>query len=152
MTKDDALKVLRAMPAWADLEEIDPLNAGRIQAAVEQLATLDDRALREVVARYIAEERGAHGALSVSAASRLYVLVRFVYAAPPRAPGGLARFGAFHGIPNGEGWVDEQWPWSEQHGHMNLTSRFGGYYGDEYLALDELDAFQRRYGRRKDKR
>ncbi|VTU28750.1 hypothetical protein [Variovorax sp. RA8] len=148
MTEDNALNVLRAMPAWADLEDLDPAEASRIETAARQLAMLDDTALRRVVVRYIEEERLAHGEFGVSAASRLYVLTRFVYAAPARAAGGVARFAAFHGIPAGEGWVDEQWPWSEQGGHLKLTSRFGGYFGDEYLALDELDAFRERYGRR----
>jgi hypothetical protein len=149
MTEDEALNVLRGMPAWAEVEDMDPAKIGRIEAAAAQLAALDDAALRRVVARYVAEEHKAHGELGVPAAGRLYVLVRFVFAAPARAPGNVARFGAFHGIPTGDGWVDEQWPWSEQGGHLRLTSPFGGYFGDEYLALDELDAFQKRYGRRK---
>lgn len=149
MTEDEALAALHTMPAWAEIEDMQPADVQRIATAVAQIATLDDAALRRVVARYIDEERKAHGELGVPAASRLYVLVRFVYAAPARAPGGVARFGAFHGIPTGDGWVDEQWPWSEQAGHLKLTSRFGGYFGDEYLALDELDAFRTRYGRRK---
>jgi len=149
MTEDDALSALRAMPAWAEIDDMKSANVQRIESAVAQIATLDDAALRRVVARYIDEERKAHGELGVPAASRLYVLVRFVYAAPARAPGGVARFGAFHGIPTGNGWVDEQWPWSEESGRLKLTSRFGGYFGDEYLALDEIDAFRTRYGRRK---
>jgi hypothetical protein len=149
MTEDEALAALRGMPAWAEIEDMRPADVKRIETAVAQLTGLDDAALRRVVARYIDDERKAHGELGVPAASRLYVLVRFVYAAPPRAPGGVARFGAFHGIPTGDGWVDEQWPWSEQGGRLELTSRFGGYFGDEYLALDELDAFRTRYGRRK---
>lgn len=150
MTQDDALKLLRDMPAWADMEEVDPVSAARIESAVRQIGELDDAALREVVERYVAGERAAHGELGVSAASRLYVLTRHIYAAPARAPSGLARFGAFHGIPTGEGWVDELWPWTEEEGGLKLASRFGGYFGDEYLALDEMDAFRVRYGRRKD--
>ena len=149
MTDDEALSVLRAMPAWAEVEDLEPAAVQRIEAAAGQLAALDDTALRRVVARYIDEERKAHGELGVPAASRLYVLVRFVFAAPARAPGNIARFGAFHGIPTGPGWVDEQWPWSEQGGRLAVTGRFGGYFGDEYLALDEYDAFRTRYGRRK---
>lgn len=149
MTQDDALKVLHEMPAWAELEDLDPEQTSRIQTAVRQLATLDDKALRLLVVRYIAGERAAHAELGVPAASRLYVLVRFVFDAPRRATAGLARFGAFHGIPTGPGWVDEQWPWSERNGRLVLSSPFGGYFGDEYLALDEFDAFRARYGRRK---
>lgn len=149
MTDDDALNVLRAMPAWAELEDLEPELVRRIEADAARLATLDDAALRRLVARYVETEHAAHGELDVPAASRLYVLIRYVYAAPARAPGGVARFGAFAGIPTGEGWVDERWPWSERDGRLHLTSPFGGYFGDEYLALDELDAFHQRYGRRK---
>lgn len=149
MTDDEALSVLRDMPAWAEQEDLEPAAVARIEDAAARLAALDDAALRRVFERYVEGERAAHGDLGVPAASRLYVLVRFVYAAPARAQAGLARFGAFAGIPTGPGWVDEQWPWSEREGRLHLTERFGGYFGDEYLALDELDAFRARYGRRK---
>lgn len=149
MTEDEALDVLRAMPAWAEEEDLEPAAAQRIEEDVARLAALDDAALRRLVERYAIAERAAHGDLGVPAASRLYVLIRFVYAAPARAQGGVPRFGAFAGIPSGEGWVDEQWPWTERDGRLRLTERFGGYFGDEYLALDELDAFRARYGRRK---
>jgi hypothetical protein len=149
MTDEDALHVLRDMPAWAEQEDLEPAAVQRIEADVARLATLDDAALRRLVAGYVEAERAAHGDLGVPAASRIYVLLRYVYAAPARAPGGVARFAAFAGIPSGEGWVDEQWPWTERDGRLHLTERFGGYFGDDYLALDELDAFQQRYGRRK---
>src|SRR5262245_61614774 len=86
MTDDEALAALRGMPAWAEIEDMRPADVQRIETAVAQLAALEDTALRRVVARYIDDERKAHGELGVPAASRLYVLVRFVYAAPPRAP------------------------------------------------------------------
>jgi hypothetical protein len=148
-TEDEALDLLRAMPAWAEQEDLEPAAVQRIEAGVARLAALDDAALRRLVERYVEAENAAHGELGVPAASRLYVVIRYVYAAPARAPGGVARFGAFAGIPTGEGWVDEQWPWTERDGRLHLTERFGGYFGDEYLALEELDAFRQRYGRRK---
>lgn len=151
MTDDDALRVLRDMPAWAEVQDADPAKTARIEAAVGQLEQLDDAGLRRVVARYVDDERRAHGELGVPAASRLYVLARYVFAAPAHVVTTAAtamRFGAFHGVPNGKGWVDEQWPWSEHAGKLRLTARFAGYFGDEYLALEEFDAFCQRFGRR----
>lgn len=135
------------MPAWAESEPSE--SAARVRDAAAALAALDDEALRRVVSAYIDAERAAHGGLGVPAASRLYVLVRYVFAAPAKAPAGVARFAAFHGIPTGDGWVDEQWPWSVVEGKLELTGKFGGYFGDDYLALEEFDAFRARYGRRK---
>jgi hypothetical protein len=150
MTGDEALSTLEQMPAWSALEDprLDPRAAGAIEAACARLARLDDAALRAVVERYLAAEREAHGEVGVDAASRLYVLVRYVYAAPARAERGLPRYGAFAGIPSGDGWVDEAWPWTVTEGRLRLVGAFGGYFGDEYLALEELDAFRERYGRR----
>ena len=148
MTSDDALNLLRTTPAWAELDALDAPHVARIEMAARQLAALDDVSLRQVAARYIEDERRQHGELGVPAASRLYVLIRFVFDSPTRAPSGMARFGSFHGIPTGEGWVDEQWPWSELDGRLTLSSLFKGYFGDEYLALDEFDAFRERFGRR----
>ena len=148
MTDDDALRVLRDMPAWAEIEDPDPAKAAQIETAAAQLDQLDDAALRRVVERYIDEERRSHGELGVPAASRLYVLVRYVFASAARVPTDTARFGAFHGVPSGAGWVDEQWPWSERTGKLTLTAQFGGYFGEEYLALEEFDAFRHRFGRR----
>ncbi|MEZ4361327.1 MAG: hypothetical protein R3B48_14170 [Kofleriaceae bacterium] len=149
MSEQAALAALQAMPAWADLEGPDPARAAQILDAAEQLKQLDDDALRRVVVAYVEQERAAHDGLGVSAGSRLYVLVRYVFAAPTRAKGGVARFGSFQGIPTGDGWVDEQWPWSAVDGRLQLTGTFGGYFGEDYLAVEEFDAFRQRYGRRK---
>ncbi len=147
MTDEEALATLRAMPAWAELAG-DSAGAARVREAAARLARLDDGALRRVISAYVEAERTAHDGLGVPAGSRLYVLVRYVFAAPAKAPAGVMRYGAFHGIPTGEGWVDEQWPWSVVDGKLELTGAFGGYFGDDYLALEELDAFRQRYGRR----
>lgn len=150
MTGDEALATLEQMPAWSALEDPgrEPRAASAIEAACARLATLDDAALRAVVGRYLAAEREAHGELSVDAASRAYVLVRYVYAAPAKAERGLPRYGSFAGIPTADEWVDEAWPWAVTEGRLRLVGAFGGYFGDEYLALEELDAFRERYGRR----
>lgn len=150
MTGDEALSTLQQMPAWSALEDprLDPRAVSAIEAACARLARLDDAELRAVVERYLAAEREAHGEVGVDAASRLYVLVRYVYAAPARAERGVPRYGAFAGIPSGDGWVDEAWPWAFTEGRLRLVGAFGGYFGDEYLALEELDAFGERYGRR----
>jgi hypothetical protein len=151
MTPDDALDTLARMPAWSALEDpaLEPRNASAVEDACARLAELDDPALRTVVERYVAAEREANDELSVDAASRLYVLVRYVYAAPARAEAGLPRFGGFAGIPTGDAWVDEAWPWAVVEGRLRLMGAFGGYFGDEYLALAELDAFRDRFGRRR---
>jgi hypothetical protein len=149
MTEDQAVTTLRDMPAWAELAPGDSAGAARIESALSALAALDDDSLRRVVVRYVNEERARDAGLGVQAASRLYVLVRYVYAAPARAPGGVPRFAAFAGIPHGTNWVDEQWPLTaDARGHLHLTGEFGGYQGEDYLAVEELDAFRTRYGRR----
>ncbi|MGW5365693.1 hypothetical protein [Actinopolymorpha pittospori] len=150
MTRPDALTTLAQMPAWSALEEprSEPEAASAIESACARLSALDDIELREVVARYLAAERDAHGEVGVDAASRVYVLIRYVYAAPARAERGLPRYGAFAGIPSGEARVDETWPWVVVEGQLELVGAFGGYFGDEYLALQELDAFRDRFGRR----
>ena len=147
MTDDEALVVLRDLPAWSELADDDRAGVTRVETGLAGLAALDDDALRRVVVRYL-DEQPASG-LGLGAASRLYVLVRYVYAAPARAPGGVARFAAFAGIPHGDGWVDELWPLSLDGGGVpRLTGAFGGYQSEDYLALDEFDAFRSRYGRR----
>ncbi|MFE6970157.1 hypothetical protein [Isoptericola sp. NPDC057653] len=150
MTARDALTTLERMPAWPDLD--DPAQGPGAEAAVEtacaRLAELDDDALRDVVARYVEAERAAHGELGVDAAGRLYVLARYVYAAPVRVEPPPPRFGGFAGVPHGDGWIDEAWPWADDGGRLRLVGSFGGYFGDEYRALDELDALRETYGRR----
>lgn len=150
MTGPDALEILRQMPAWSDLEDprSEPEAASAIESACARLAVLDDIELRDVVERYLAEEREAHDEVGVEAASKLYVLVRYVYAAPARFERELPRYGGFAGIPSGEGWVDESWPWAVVEGRLHLVNPFGGYFGDEYLALQELEAFRDHFGRR----
>ena len=154
MTRQEALATLDRMPAWSDLEDpgSEPEATAAVEAACAQLAVLDDIALRDVVVRYLSAEREAHDEVRVEAASRLYVLVRYVYAAPARAEEELPRYGGFAGIPKGEGWVDEAWPWAVVEGRLHLVGAFGGYVGDEYLALAELDAFRDRFGRREPER
>ena len=56
----------------------------------------------------------------------------------------------FLGVPETADTVDELWPWEPgPDGDLRLTGFFRGYAGETYLAQQEADAFEDRYGLRK---
>ncbi len=145
-----AVVLLQRSPAWADLEPGAAAKAAEIVSILDQLAAYDLDTLRSAIARYIEQEGQAPGGPGVSAMSKLYVLNRYLFVTSDREPSGQRRYGAFHGIPAGDTWVDELWPLSvNAAGTLELTGQFGGYFGETYLALQEFDAFRQRFDSRR---
>jgi hypothetical protein len=54
------------------------------------------------------------------------------------------------GVPADSEWINLLWPFTiDEAGTLTLTGQFHGYMGDDYLALQEFDDFNKKYGGRK---
>jgi hypothetical protein len=84
--------------------------------------------------------------------SRLYVLSRYIFNVPERAKFDSPTFGGWMGVPHNSEEINLLWPLSyDQQGNLALTGQFGGYMGDDYLAIQEFDYFRSAYGARRNK-
>ena len=105
--------------------------------------------LRKAIERFIGERRCANK-YSVDDMSKLFVLNRSIFKVPSQSKLPEARFfGGWIGVPRGEKGVDLLWPLTiRSGGKLELIGDFGGYYGDDFQAVEEFDYFNQRFGRR----
>ena len=143
-------ELLEEMPAWSEVATGDRQGLRQVEEAVRRIGGFGLDAVKDGLRRFVAVRRGAPGGLDVADMSKLYVLVRYVFDAPPSAPKGRPRFGSFLGVPETDDTVDELWPWElGPEGEPHLTGFFRGYVGESYLPLEEADAFEEGYGVRR---
>jgi hypothetical protein len=141
--------LLEETPAWSDVPAGDTDALRKIEEACRRIADLGPEAAKDGIRRFVAAHSETPAGLDVAAMSKLYVLIRYIFAAPQDAPKGLPRFGSFQGVPETADTVDELWPWEPgPDGELGLTAFFRGYAGETYLAEQEADAFEDRYGLR----
>jgi hypothetical protein len=142
--------LLEGMPAWSDVPAGDVDALREIGQASRRIADLGPEAAKDGIRRFLAAHSETPAGLDVADMSKLYVLIRYLFDAPQDAPKGLPRFGSFLGVPETADTVDELWPWEPgPDGDLRLTGFFRGYAGETYLAQQEADAFEDRYGLRR---
>jgi hypothetical protein len=137
--------LVAAMTSWADITVDDRRRLALVAADVEPFARFGEAQYLDGLERFLGSHR--EDGLGVSDMGKLFVINRFVFAVPPRAPLDRPRFASFVGIPQHDGWVDELWPWEQDDsGRLSLTGVFRGYVGETYQALEEAQFFLTEYG------
>ena len=150
-TVNSVVKMIGACPAWSDLRASDILSRKASLACLERISHNDPDVIRKSMERYISNKR-RRNAYDVSSMSRLYVLNRYVFNVPEKAKFDRPTFGGWMGVPHNSEEINLLWPLSyDQEGKLALTGQFGGYLGDDYLAIQELDYFRSIYGARRNK-
>jgi hypothetical protein len=134
---------------WSELRESDDGARQQIMTCIEQIANYDLAMIRLAMEKYVALKR-SQKAFNVAAMSRLYVLNRYLFNVPDKARFEKGTLGGWMGVPADSEWINPLWPFTvDEAGTLTLTGQFRGYLGDDYLALQEFDDFNRRYGVRK---
>jgi hypothetical protein len=141
--------LLEEMPAWSEVATGDRPGLRQVEEAVHRVHRFGTEAVKDGLRRFVTVRARSPGGLDVADMSKLYVLIRYMYDAPQRAPKDKPRYGSFLGVPDTPDTVDELWPWDlGPDGQPHLTGFFQGYVGESYLALEEADAFEKSYGAR----
>lgn len=141
---------LERMPPWSRITATnsDPDSRVKILSELEVVNRQDTQDLRQAVNLYWTREVISKPSDELEAASRLFVLNRYVFNVPEWIPQGSKGYGVWKGVPVQDGNINLMWPLSLREGHIDLLGNYAGYWGPPYLGLDEFDDFTSRYGRR----
>jgi hypothetical protein len=141
--------LIKGIPAWSKLSPSDEKGRRKVMAAMKKLSQYDLNVLRKAMENFIAKKRQSRGGYDVDDMSRLFILNRYLFNVPDKVPIGAPHFGAFAGVPSDAHSVNDLWPLSfDASGKLILSGNFAGYFGDDYLALEEFDHFAKKYGAR----
>jgi hypothetical protein len=137
-------------PVWK-LGAEDGNRKQEILLHLNKIAQFDAGVIREAIRQLIASDRRT-GSYDMDLMMKLFILNRFVCDVPQwvditEAP----RFGGWVGIPETNQSVSVLWPLKivDSEGNIDLVRFNVGYFGDEFLALEELDFLRRKYGMRR---
>ena len=134
---------------WSELRESDDEARKQIMTCFGKIASYDLVMIRLAIEKYVSTKR-SQKAFNVAAMSRLYVLNRYLFNVPEKARFEKGTFGGWMGVPADSEWINLLWPFTiDEAGTLTLTGQFHGYMGDDYLALQEFDDFNKKYGGRK---
>jgi len=145
------ISLIEQMPDWMSISKLGGPDSVRMISTLEQIDKEDTALLRMAVQRYWEREVLAKIG-SLEAQGRLFILNRFIFNVPQVIDGGTVRaYGGWDGIPINPDrtTVDLAWPLATGNGHVALVGMYQGYCGDLYLAPDEFDDFNSRFGRRR---
>lgn len=148
-TIDTVAREIDRCPAWSELRKGDDATRQQIMNCLERLANYDPAVIRQAMEKYISIKR-SQKAFDVSAMSRLYVLNRYLFKVPEKANFERSTFGGWMGVPHDSQSINLLWPFTvDEKGKLTLTGQFSGYVGDDYLALQEFNYFNEKYGVRR---
>lgn len=139
-------QLFAACPAWSEIAAGDERSKAAITTASRRLAEHEVADLRVAFEREIYDAEHSEGGLSTEDMSKLYVVIRFIFAVPGHddldAP-------LFWNVWPPREVASACWPVAlDVKGHPELVHDFTNWMGEPYRALDEFDDFHARYGRR----
>ena|ERR1041384_3360545 len=147
---EKVVELIESSPEWSEIPADDEASRSKIIEKMRGVAKYDLDTIRSAIEQYLSKKEQSEGGNDVASMSRLYVLNRYLFDVPDKVPMGERRFGSFFGIPHDSQSVNEMWPLSvDDKGKLALTGSFKGYFGEEYLPLQEFDYFKEKYGPRK---
>jgi hypothetical protein len=121
----------------------------KIILTMKELDAFDLIDLRKGIEEYIKIKK-SQDFYNIDCMSRLYILNRYIFNVPLKVDLNSPRFSCFAGIPLDASGINELWPLSyDAQGNLILTGKFIGYFGFEYLALQEFDYFNEKYAARR---
>ena len=145
----EVIKLLDDCPAWSDLIDDDRLTQKAILECYSKISKYDLTIIRMSIVKYFNDKRRANS-YSVACMSRLYILNRYIFNVPTSALLDRRTFGGWGGVPWNGHEINWLWPLSfDSKGNIELTGRFKGYNGHDYLAIQEFDYFNQTFGPRK---
>jgi hypothetical protein len=142
-----ASRLIDSLPTWMDAGA----NQQARNALITRLRRIDafhSDVIRGGIELYIDQRKRAKS-YSVDEESKLYLLNRYLFRLPRFVVVGQFRIFGGWDIPIRAERFDPSWPFAVRPSGLVLEGTFAGYYGDEYLALDEFDYFKQNYRRRK---
>jgi hypothetical protein len=146
---DTVAREIELCPPWSELRQEDNATRQQILICLEKIANYDLEVIQLGMEKYVSTRR-SQKAFDVSAMSRLYVLNRYVFNVPAKASLDRPTFGGWMGVPHDSQSINLLWPLTvDENGKLTLTGKFGGYSGDDYLALQEFNYFKEKYSVRK---
>lgn len=142
------LETLTAMPKWSKIIPGDRRATRAIEDAAATIGGFDIKAIRSAIRLYLDQADAAPGGPTIGDLSRIFVLNRYLFDVPPRAPlGEFPLFGGWHGVRSDRDTINPMWPWKMAGRRKRLAGSFKGYSGPMYRALAEFDYFRRRFPR-----
>ena len=78
--------LLEEMPAWSEVATGDRPGLRQVEEAVYRVHRFGTEAVKDGLRRFVAVRARSPGGLDVADMSKLYVLIRYMYDAPQRAP------------------------------------------------------------------
>ena len=141
------LREIEECPSWLWTVGDKALSRQDVIARLKRISQYEPRQVRAALIRYI-KSRKAINSYWVQECSKIYVLNRFYCKVPEW--GDLEdphSFGGWSGIPMKERKIALLWPLKvTSSGGLELLDVSTGFYGDEYLGLEEFDQFLKKYG------
>jgi hypothetical protein len=147
MSVSDLLAAFRSLPSWS---AADPGPAGwlRYQEAARLAQSADPAELDQALLEFLNEADGNAGSANES---RLFLLSRFIFDLPARAPAEQRR--VFKGWinwppPDSEGVVNLDWPVGFGPAGPSLLAAYAGSEGPRYGAVEEYRYLREHFGLR----
>ena len=146
----DALaRSIDSCPAWSEIDKDDSATRSVILHCLDKISASELSIIRAAMGKFISDKRSANN-YNVASMSKLFVLNRYLFDAPSKAPFNRSTFGGWVGVPSTDREINWLWPLSiDSAGNLKLTGTFRGYMGDDYLALEEFDYFNKTFRRRR---
>jgi hypothetical protein len=144
------LAAFRALAPWPSDRDLSAEEWGRYADAARLVQAADPAEVERALVRFLDEASADAGNDNES---RLFLLTRFVFELPERAPSAERR--VFKGWvnwpePDGEGNVNLSWPVGWRDGRPFLLARYEGSDGPRYAAVEEYRDLLSRFPFRKD--
>jgi len=148
MSVDQLLDVFRSLPQWA-AKDPGPEGWRNYERAAELVQNADPVELNRALLAFLDEGQGLEGPANET---RLFLLSRFVFELPTRAPASERR--GFKGWtnwpePDAQGMLNLSWPVSFEGREPTLLAPYEGSEGPRYGAVEECRYLREHYGFRK---
>ena len=142
-----ATRLIESFPTWMEANASQQAKTA-LMTRLKRIDALHSDVIRGGIELYIDQSKRAKS-YSVDEESRLYLLNRYLFKLPRLVPVGEFPFFGGWDIPVDGERFNPSWPFVVKPSGLVLEGAFSGYYGDEYMALDEFDYFRQMYRRRK---
>lgn len=140
------IEILSSMPSWADEQVLEVGLFPKIKTDMQLIARQNMETIKEAMMDYINMASKSSEGYSTLEMGKLFVLNRYLFNVPQFEKLDRPGFGGFLGIPVENGRVNMLWPLVNEASELVLRYGFKGYSGESYLAMQELQYFQKRYG------
>jgi hypothetical protein len=146
---DIVVRMIEECPPWPSIQNDDLATKRKLLSCLERISMYDLTTIRKAMIAY-ADKQSQIKPYNVYSMGRLFVLNRYLFKVPDQDTTARKEFGGFLGPTISSKGINWLWPFSiDSTGKLELTGQAYGYMGDVYLAIDEFDYFNERFGPRK---